>query len=117
MKSLLADSRVNPNLCESDSDFSPLIVAIFKGDLTILEMLLSDVRVNVNCQTFECPTPLIWSMLAKREHCALRLLSVPNIDVDCHYPGLINPLMLGAMLGQNWFLTELLKRHEVDVNE
>jgi ankyrin repeat protein len=98
----------------SPAVFSPLAIAAATDSLELLELLLSDQRVDVNNQMGNSIHPLI-SAVQGWESCALRLLRVPNINVNCCYARM-SALMFGCALGRNAFVNELLKYDEIDVN-
>jgi ankyrin repeat protein len=112
VKKFLDDARLDPNL--SSAVFSPLAIAAAGDSLELLELLLSDQRVEVNNQTRGSIHPLI-SAVEGKESSALRLLRVPNINVNCCWAHM-SALMFGCVLGRNAFVNELLKFDEIDVN-
>lgn len=112
VKKLLDDARLDPNI--SPRPFSPLATAAAGDSPELLELLLSDQRVKVNDQRRGYIHPLI-SAVAGADNCALRLLRVPNIDVNCCWVD-ISVLMYGCQGGRNAFVNELLKYDEIDVN-
>ncbi|KAL3468755.1 ankyrin repeat-containing domain protein [Aspergillus californicus] len=112
VKKLLDDAQLDPNI--SPRPFSPLAAAAAGDSSELLELLLSDQRVKVNDQRHGYIHPLI-SAVEGAEGCALRLLRVPNIDVNCCWLGM-SALMYGCQGGRNAFVNELLKCDEIDVN-
>ncbi|KAI3120546.1 hypothetical protein CBS147326_9430 [Penicillium roqueforti] len=112
VKKLLDDTRLDPNI--SPPRFSPLATAAAGDTPELLELLLSDQRVKVNDQRHGYIHPLI-SAVEGAENCALRLLRVPNIDVNCCWLGM-SALMYGCQGGRNAFVNGLLKCDEIDVN-
>ena len=113
VKKLLDDTRLDPNL--SSNDLSPLAIAAGSGSMELLEMLLSDQRVAVNDRINGRVHPLIFALLHKNEGSSLRLLRVPNVNVNCSL-SYMSALMWGIIFEQTAVVVEILKQDQIDVN-
>ncbi|KAL3468724.1 ankyrin repeat-containing domain protein [Aspergillus californicus] len=113
VKKLLDDTRLDPNL--SSNDLSPLAIAAGSGSMEVLEMLLSDQRVALNGRINGRVHPLIFALLHKNEGSSLRLLRVPNINVNSSL-SYMSALMWGIMFEQTAAVVEILKQDQIDVN-
>ncbi|OJJ51887.1 hypothetical protein ASPSYDRAFT_52862 [Aspergillus sydowii CBS 593.65] len=111
VKKLLDDTRLDPNI--SPTEISPLAVAAGRGSMELLETLLSDQRVAINSRGIL--HPLISALFHKNEGSILRLLRVPNLNVNCSF-GHMSALMWGSELRQTAVVVEILEHDQIDVN-
>ena len=95
---------------------TPLLLAVTRGHVEIIDILLSRMDIDVNCQDEQGRTPLTRAIFENKGEAASVLLNHRGVDVnDPDFEGL-SPLMQAIMAGNEELVATLLEHPEVDPN-
>jgi hypothetical protein len=93
---LLADGRIDPNQCSTDTGSSPLCAAANLGSNLCVKLLLADPRVDPNLANFKGYTPLNIAANLGEDGCVALLLEDGRVGVHLAADGM-TPLISACM--------------------
>ena len=114
---LLADPRVQMKLSKTAAGNTPLHRAAERGDATVLQLLLADHRVDVNCSNSDGLTPLHVAACQGHTEVLQLLLADRRLEVNSSDRRGCTPLYGAAHLGHSKVVRLLLADRRVDLND
>jgi hypothetical protein len=94
---LLADGRIDPNQCSTDTGSSPLNVVANMGRDLCVKLLLADPRVDPNLASLQGYTPLNTAANTGKDGCVALLLEDSRVDVHRASTDGMTPLISACM--------------------
>lgn len=82
LEALLASANINPNITGGHDQSAPLHIAVERGALEIVKLLLEDSRVDVNVKTSTGGSPLTMAVLRNNTEITKLILAHPKVDVN-----------------------------------
>jgi len=116
VRKLSEDPAVNVEWTDETATRTPFYRACFFGRLEVVEFLLGDPRVNVNCKQKEGATPICGACSEGRTEVVARLLMDPRIDVNEPTIGKTSGFYWACTMGRVGIVAMLLADSRVEVN-
>ena len=109
VKDLLEDGKIDVNCVLQYGGWTPLLLAVEKCDVVIIDLLLNANGIDVNKFKQDGATPLYLSVQKGSTDAVKMLLAAPNIDVHLKFRGKFTPLMKAREENYEGLVTMLLR--------